>query len=548
MIAPTHITFAGFLYLLLLAPVGMSVSLANALLVVFASVLPDIDTPESTIGRCAPFISRRVERTFGHRTLTHSAAGMAALGVLALPLLAFNRECYVCFLAGYASHPFLDTMTSTGVKLFYPFSGVRCVFPLDVNNPHRYRVRTGGRVDKALGIFFALACVPTFFVAHAGYERFIRATQRSIEAAVRDYNEFSGDHLVFATISAYDMLSKERLEGTYPVAGALNAQTLLLTMPDGRLRSLGKVFQSEYVADHVLCVRGEPVRWDIRTIDLAGQVLGQLEEVLDSCAEGYCFGSLVLAEDVSVPEDPRLFRPVTARGSVLTLNYATMNDLDALGMDALVVLAGRVTLRARYADGGGGAAAPFGERFVHVGAVVAPGESLELLKHEGDTIAAGEIIARKGTGAPYALEADLNEEKIRMLIVQRSADAEAFDRDIMLALAAWRIDSSEDAATRKLLLSGYVAEGAAARASLKAEVSKNKLAAIERAKEEKEARAELAIRALKVANEGVRFRASSAEGRAAIRSRIAGVLVHVRDREVNGRRQIGFVVRSLRKE
>lgn len=548
MIAPTHITFAGFLYLLLLAPIGMSVSLANAFLIAFASILPDLDTPLSTIGRCAPWISRRLERAVGHRTLTHSASGMAALSLVALPLLVISREGYICFLAGYASHPFLDTMTVTGVKLFYPFSDVKCVFPLDVNNPHRYRVRTGGKVDKALAIFFACACIPTFFVADEGYERFVRATQESVEAAVRDYNEFSGGNLVLATVSAYDMLSKSRLEGTFPVDGALNNQTLLIRLPDGRLHTIGKVFQSEYVAEKVLCVRGEPVWWNIRSIDLAGQVLGQVEEVLDSCVEGYCFGSLVLAEEISVPEETKLFRPVASRGNLLTLNFATMADLDALGCDALVVVAGTVTLRARYAYGGGRPATPSGERFVHIGAVLAPGETIDLLKHEGDTVAAGEVIARKGNVVPYTAEVKLNEERIRRLLLGRSADREAAADDMALARAAWEVDSAENAVTLQLLRSGYISPDAAARLALKAEASRNKLAAAQRAKKEKETRIDLAVQTLMVANEGLRSRAAAAETKAAIRSTVPGILAHIRDREVNGRRQIGFVVRSLRKE
>jgi hypothetical protein len=42
---------------------------------------------------------------------------------------------------GYASHPLLDTATVNGVKLFYPFSKVKCVFPMEMNHPHSYRLQ-----------------------------------------------------------------------------------------------------------------------------------------------------------------------------------------------------------------------------------------------------------------------------------------------------------------------------------------------------------------------------------------------------------------------
>ena len=315
-------------------------------------------------------------------------------------------------------------------------------------------------------------------------------------------------------------------------------------LPDGRLHTLGKAFRSEFVAEKVLCARGEEVRWDLRTVDLGGQVLGQLEEVLDSTVEGYCFGSLVLAEEVSVPEDPSRFHPVTARGTLLTLNYAAMTDLDALGMDGLVVQAGRLTLRTRYGRGGA-AASPSSARFVHIGALLAPGEAFEQLKHEGDTVGAGEILGRKGSAVSYALQVSLNGDKIRELLRGRSADAEASARDFAVARAAWSLDSAEHAAMAQLAHAGYVSMEAVARSWLKREGSLSKLAALERAEKERSARCALAVRSLEVASERLRSRTASAEGRAAIRATVAGVLMHVRDRERNGRREVGFVVRTL---
>jgi inner membrane protein len=197
MTAPTHITFTELLYLLLLTTTGVPLNAVNALVIAAASALPDIDTGASAIGKLFPFISLRLERRFGHRTLTHSIVGVAAFGLLLAlfyfalaPCCSLTPDLGICLLVGYASHPLLDTVNVNGVKLFYPFSNVRCVFPLDVNNPHRYRVPTGSRLDRALGIMFLLGCIPTFYIAQQGYERFIRVTQQSIEAAVRDYIEF----------------------------------------------------------------------------------------------------------------------------------------------------------------------------------------------------------------------------------------------------------------------------------------------------------------------------------------------------------------------
>ena len=132
---------------------GVPLGVVNSAAVALASLLPDIDTGASLVGRALPFVSSRIERRFGHRTATHSAACIGLLALVGLPLAAHEADLYVCLLVGYASHSFLDTVTVNGVMLFYPFSAVKCVFPLEVNNPSRYRVQTGGRADRALGIF-----------------------------------------------------------------------------------------------------------------------------------------------------------------------------------------------------------------------------------------------------------------------------------------------------------------------------------------------------------------------------------------------------------
>ena len=294
MIAPTHMSFAAFLYLLMLTTIGVPLSAANAMAIVISSMAPDIDNGASTVGKLIPPFSRLLERKFGHRTLTHSLLGIAAVCVVLIPLLLVNADLYICTFVGYASHPFLDTMTVHGVKLFYPFSTVHCVFPLEVNNPHRYRVHTGSRTDKALAVIFAAGCIPTFLIAHQGYERFIRSAQQNIGAAVRDYEDFSRNHLVMARIDAYDMFTKQPLNGTVEIVGALNAQTLVFKGPEGRLHTLGKEFAADYVAEAITCIRGKEARSFVRTLDLRNKLVADLTASMDTLAENYCFGDITM--------------------------------------------------------------------------------------------------------------------------------------------------------------------------------------------------------------------------------------------------------------
>ena len=79
MTAPTHIAFAELLYLLILTTTGVALNIPNALLIAVSSTLPDIDTGASRIGKLFPFVSLKLERRFGHRTLTHSLSCVLVL-------------------------------------------------------------------------------------------------------------------------------------------------------------------------------------------------------------------------------------------------------------------------------------------------------------------------------------------------------------------------------------------------------------------------------------------------------------------------------------
>ena len=99
MIASTHITFAEFIYLLLLTTTGVVLNATNAIIIAFAAVLPDIDTAASIIGRTFPFISKPLERRFGHRTLTHSMMMIVIIAIAGIPI--FHLEARYLYLLYY---------------------------------------------------------------------------------------------------------------------------------------------------------------------------------------------------------------------------------------------------------------------------------------------------------------------------------------------------------------------------------------------------------------------------------------------------------------
>lgn len=99
---------------------GDQAALVSAGVAGLAALLPDIDSPHSTLGRTVPVIPRLLNTTVGHRGPFHSllfaglfTAAFAALVHMDLPLCA-------SFFAGYVSHLVLDAFNFQRVPLLWP--------------------------------------------------------------------------------------------------------------------------------------------------------------------------------------------------------------------------------------------------------------------------------------------------------------------------------------------------------------------------------------------------------------------------------------------
>ncbi len=187
MTAPTHIAFglltvAGSFSLFSLPLHRNLPAVACAIL---GSVLPDIDSPNSYIGRVLPYASIPIERQWGHRTITHSLLCMLALSVLIWPLLVWQPACHIALLLGYMSHIVADCATKSGVPLFYPHPAA-CVFP----GSAKYRIKTGSMGENYLLIGLLLMLLVFIPILHmGGIWKSFRYLMATPSAAYADYRK-----------------------------------------------------------------------------------------------------------------------------------------------------------------------------------------------------------------------------------------------------------------------------------------------------------------------------------------------------------------------
>ena len=114
MLARTHFVLALFFILFFFLDVQGPVIFFSVFLL--ASIIPDIDTPFSKVGKIKLF---RILNFFTkHRGIIHSLTFMFFISSF---FLFFKNSFWLAFVLGYSSHLILDCFTVQGVRLFYPF-------------------------------------------------------------------------------------------------------------------------------------------------------------------------------------------------------------------------------------------------------------------------------------------------------------------------------------------------------------------------------------------------------------------------------------------
>ncbi len=95
----------------------------SGLISMISALLPDMESPDSFIGRKLPVISHLNKMVFGHRQVFHSLVGSLAFFLLSLLLVKvfhLPMKYGLAVLFGYLSHLALDSFNPEGVPWLWP--------------------------------------------------------------------------------------------------------------------------------------------------------------------------------------------------------------------------------------------------------------------------------------------------------------------------------------------------------------------------------------------------------------------------------------------
>ena len=134
----THLAFGALLGLAFLPHVNNKWIFIP--IVLFCSLLPDIDSMHSYLGK--NLIFRPLQWFVKHRDFLHSftfAIIIALIFAFYFPIIALP------FFLGYSGHLFMDAITKEGIRPFWP-----------LKEKIEWRIKTGGRTEEVLFYSFLL--------------------------------------------------------------------------------------------------------------------------------------------------------------------------------------------------------------------------------------------------------------------------------------------------------------------------------------------------------------------------------------------------------
>jgi len=186
----------------------------------FMSILPDVDSPQSHIGRWCKPLSGFLYRKIGHRTLTHSIFGwgMAAILFLPLKLLPIDIDLYGATLIGYISHAILDLANLEGVALTYPLlPHHRWVFPGDA----AYRVKADSPREQVLRMVGLLVMTGLLALNLLGGRTVFHSFLGTPSAIGRDYaDQLKQGHRLIVTIEGIWTRGQGHVDDEFDVVAA----------------------------------------------------------------------------------------------------------------------------------------------------------------------------------------------------------------------------------------------------------------------------------------------------------------------------------------
>jgi membrane-bound metal-dependent hydrolase YbcI (DUF457 family) len=228
MMSATHISFGVLLAEFVFTSMGVEPKIPALVMSGLGALLPDIDTPRSSVGRFFPF-SGTIERKFGHRQITHSWIFiLVCMGVFAPVFLVFGAMVYSGIIIGVFSHVMIDMSNPSGVPLLYPDPS-RFVLPARRSS----RIEVNSKKEHVLLVMLLILTALFTPLSFMGYKSFFNRLSQNTRGVVEEAKKFSDGYSLKVRVDGIWRHSQVRVDDEFRVLAVLNSG-LVVESRDGK--------------------------------------------------------------------------------------------------------------------------------------------------------------------------------------------------------------------------------------------------------------------------------------------------------------------------
>ncbi|MGK7896728.1 MAG: metal-dependent hydrolase [Xenococcus sp. (in: cyanobacteria)] len=312
MMSITHATFSVSLTSIVLGTANPAILGVSAI----ASLLPDIDTSKSFIGRLFFPLSCWIETRTVHRGITHSFFATGMITLITYPLAAIGYSpIWKALILGYFWGWFADVFTKSGVEAFYPSRG-RLIIP---RNPH-LRLGTRSRAEWfLLMVLVAIAIISININSAGGIIRGFNQALGLPSGAVEVVSEDTSRYLLTAHIKGRNAITEMPIDASYEVIEPLTANDLLVKDSSGMIYRVGQSQECQIIASQIRVERVKPIKTKVSNLilddeDIYTAVQFKIQNSKGKMADRiYLSGTLTIfdAEDLTLPTHLDRFDTIT---------------------------------------------------------------------------------------------------------------------------------------------------------------------------------------------------------------------------------------------
>ncbi len=283
MISATHISFGVLLTEFIFTSLGVEPNTSTLALSGIGSLLPDIDTPKSAIGRIFPF-SKIIEQKYGHRQITHSWLFILISLILFCPFLFFwGALKYTAIIIGVISHIMIDMANPSGVPLFYP-SPSRFVFPenkssrIEVNSKKEY-------ILLAILLFLVAITTPLSFI---GYKSLFYRLSQTPYGAIEEAKKYSEEYLLKVKIKGIWTESQNVVDDEFKVL-AIQDNSLIVEAQNKKIYLVSYSYYSAIIINKISVITDKKIRKRVTNRKYSYCLFDSIGIPRDSIISGYIF-------------------------------------------------------------------------------------------------------------------------------------------------------------------------------------------------------------------------------------------------------------------